>query len=140
MYVQLEAKIKIALERAEKLKTLIDQEDDIQFPSIPHHDEQLNLNQLNLNQDNENSSDMSGYSFQATSSSASAPSFSKEEISVLRHGSNINGRDYVPFFNEIDTKNEKFHNFPIPFTDKDGKLHLSKSQRERFSQWVRPGE
>ena len=137
VYNQLEMKIKIALERAEKLKPLVAIDDDIQFPSIPH-DEQLNVNQLNFNQDEENSGENSGYSFSATSTS-SAHSFSKEEIDVLRHGSRINGRDYVPFFNEIDTKNEKFHNFPIPFTDKDGKLPLSKSQRERFSEWVRPG-
>ncbi len=140
VYSQLESKIKIALERAEKLKFLLAKDDDIQFPSIPH-DEQINVNQLeDLNQDVDNNDENSCYTFSATSSTSSAPSFSKEEIDVLRHGSRINGRDYVPFFSEIDTKNEKFHNFPIPFTDKDGKLQLSKSQRERYHEWVRPGK
>lgn len=41
-------------------------------------------------------------------------SFTKDEINVLRRGSCINGRDYVPFFPEIDAK-DRF-SFPIPFT------------------------
>lgn len=41
-------------------------------------------------------------------------SFSQDELNVLRNGSNINGRNYVPFFPHIDAK-ERF-SFPIPFT------------------------
>ena len=134
-YKQLEAKIRIGLERAEKLKTIKDF--DIEFPSIPTHDELINLNKFIINNEEESGAFLSSSSF---SKPCDESSFSKEEISVLRHGSTINGRDYVPFFSEIDTKNEKFHNFQIPFTDKDGKLALSKSQRDRFSEWVRPGD
>ncbi|CAF0761328.1 unnamed protein product [Brachionus calyciflorus] len=65
-------------------------------------------------------------------------SFTKDEIDVLRHGSFINGRDYVPFFPEIDSK-EKFF-LQIPFNDKDGKLALSPSQKSNFSKWARPDE
>ena len=57
---------------------------------------------------------------------------------MLRRGSSINGRNYVPFFEELDTK-EKF-NFSIPYGDKDGKLALSTSQLARFSHWSRPDE
>jgi calpain-7 len=64
--------------------------------------------------------------------------FGKEEISVLRHGSFINGREYVPFFPEIDSKERFF--FPVPFTHKEGKLALAASQRERFNGWARPDE
>lgn len=41
-------------------------------------------------------------------------SFTKDELAVLRHGSNINERNYVPFFPEIDVKERFF--FSIPFT------------------------
>jgi hypothetical protein len=39
--------------------------------------------------------------------------FSKEELDVLRFGSTINGRNYLPYLPEIDGK-EKFF-FQIPF-------------------------
>ena len=65
-------------------------------------------------------------------------SFTESEIAVLRHGSSINSRNYVPFFPEIDKK-EKF-SFPIPFCDKEGKLALSQSQVTKFSHWSRPDE
>jgi calpain-7 len=73
-----------------------------------------------------------------SSISTSNERFGKEEIAVLRRGSFINNREYVPFFPEIDSK-EKFF-FPIPFTHKEGKLALAASQRERFTAWVRPDE
>jgi calpain-7 len=44
----------------------------------------------------------------------------------------------VPFFPQVDAK-EKFF-FPLPFSDKDGKLALSSSQLARFSHWSRPEE
>lgn len=64
--------------------------------------------------------------------------FTSDEIAVLRRGSSINSRNYVPFFSHLDSK-EKFF-FTIPFSDKDGKLALSQSQRQRFSHWARPDE
>ncbi|CAC5410761.1 CAPN7 [Mytilus coruscus] len=63
--------------------------------------------------------------------------YSKEEIAVLRKTSFINGREYVPFMS-VDMK-ERFA-FPVPYSDKCGKLALSPKQRERFGGWVRPEE
>lgn len=40
--------------------------------------------------------------------------FTQEEINVLKNGSNINGRSYVPFFLHMDAK-ERF-SFSIPYT------------------------
>ncbi|KAL4222516.1 calpain 7 [Mactra antiquata] len=62
-------------------------------------------------------------------------SYTKEEIDVLRKTSDINGRIYVPFLS-VDVK-EKFA-FPVPFSDKDGKLALSPKQKEQIVKWVRP--
>ncbi|XP_014671415.1 PREDICTED: calpain-7-like [Priapulus caudatus] len=62
-------------------------------------------------------------------------SYTKEEIAVLRRTSLINGREYVPFM-MVDLK-ERFA-FPLPFSDKDGKLALSPKQVSRFARWVRP--
>lgn len=64
-------------------------------------------------------------------------SYTKEEIAVLRNTSDINGRVYVPFLS-VDFK-EKFA-FPVPFTDKDGKLALSPKQKRDFARWARPEE
>ncbi|GBN12887.1 Calpain-7 [Araneus ventricosus] len=60
--------------------------------------------------------------------------YTKEEIVVLRTTSIVNGREYVPFMS-IDLK-ERFA-YPIPYSDKDGKLALSPKQRAVFSKWVR---
>ncbi|XP_048735989.2 calpain-7-like isoform X2 [Ostrea edulis] len=61
--------------------------------------------------------------------------YTKEEIEVLRKTSFINGREYVPFMS-VDMK-EKFA-FPVPFSDKCGKLALSPKQRSSLRDWVRP--
>lgn len=61
--------------------------------------------------------------------------YTKEEIAVLRRTSVINGREYVPFMS-IDLR-EKFA-YPLPFSDKDGKLILSPKQKTSFAKWVRP--
>ncbi|XP_054712227.1 LOW QUALITY PROTEIN: calpain-7-like [Uloborus diversus] len=61
--------------------------------------------------------------------------YTKEEIAVLRVTSLINGREYVPFM-PVDLK-ERFA-YPLPFSDKDGKLALSPKQKIDFSRWVRP--
>ncbi|MBN3276152.1 CAN7 protein, partial [Polyodon spathula] len=51
--------------------------------------------------------------------------------------SKINGIEYVPFMS-VDLK-ERFA-FPMPFSDKFGKLALSPKQKAIFSRWVRPDE
>ncbi|VDM51890.1 unnamed protein product [Angiostrongylus costaricensis] len=56
---------------------------------------------------------------------------------VLAITSNINGRKYVPFLS-VDLK-ENF-NYSIPFSDKDGKLSLTKKQKNRLKAWLRPHE
>ncbi|KAH3719763.1 calpain-7-like [Dreissena polymorpha] len=61
--------------------------------------------------------------------------YTKEEIDVLRETSNINGRTYVPFM--VTDVREKFA-FPVPFSDKDGKLALSAKQKQQIGKWVRP--
>ncbi|MGH0132832.1 UNVERIFIED_CONTAM: hypothetical protein FKN15_052587 [Acipenser sinensis] len=54
-----------------------------------------------------------------------------------RKTSKINGIEYVPFMS-VDLK-ERFA-FPMPFSDKCGKLALSPKQKAIFSRWVRPDE
>ncbi|XP_035229394.1 calpain-7-like isoform X1 [Stegodyphus dumicola] len=61
--------------------------------------------------------------------------YSKEEIAVLQVTSIVNGREYVPFM-PIDLK-ERFA-YPLPFSDRDGKLTLSPKQKAVFKAWVRP--
>ncbi|KAG9345099.1 hypothetical protein JZ751_009640 [Albula glossodonta] len=63
--------------------------------------------------------------------------YTAEEIEVLRSTSRINGIEYVPFMS-VDLK-ERFA-FPVPFSDKRGKLALSPKQQNVFSRWVRPDE
>lgn len=92
----------------------------------------MNLNDSNDEEEKEPIENLSNLNRSSTRA------FSKDEIAVLRRGSFINQRNYVPFFPEVDRK-EKFY-FAMPFTDKDGKLALSHSQRERFTKWVRPDE
>uniref|UniRef100_A0A3B3DZE6 Calpain 7 n=1 Tax=Oryzias melastigma TaxID=30732 RepID=A0A3B3DZE6_ORYME len=63
--------------------------------------------------------------------------YTSEEIEVLRSTSTINNIAYVPFMS-VDLK-ERFA-FPVPFSDKTGKLALSPKQKAIFSRWVRPDE
>ncbi|KAI4890692.1 hypothetical protein NFI96_033755 [Prochilodus magdalenae] len=63
--------------------------------------------------------------------------YTPEEIEVLRKTSKINGIEYVPFMN-VDLR-ERFA-FPVPFSDKRGKLALSPKQTAIFSRWVRPDD
>lgn len=67
----------------------------------------------------------------------SKPGYSEEEKRVLAKTSLINGREYVPFLS-VDLK-ERFA-FPLPFTDKDGKLALSPKQKAKLVKWARPEE
>ena len=68
---------------------------------------------------------------------AAAKGYSEEEKKVLMKTSLINGREYVPFLS-IDLR-EKFA-FPMPFSDKDGKLSLSPKQTAKLVKWARPEE
>ncbi|XP_075778055.1 calpain-7 isoform X7 [Pelodiscus sinensis] len=63
--------------------------------------------------------------------------YTAEEIEVLRKTSKINGIEYVPFMS-VDLR-ERFA-FPVPFSDKCGKLPLSPKQKEIFAKWVRPDD
>ncbi|XP_073189387.1 calpain-7 isoform X5 [Lepidochelys kempii] len=63
--------------------------------------------------------------------------YTAEEIEVLRNTSKINGVEYVPFMS-VDLR-ERFA-FPVPFSDKCGKLPLSPKQKAMFSKWVRPDD
>ncbi|XP_040208994.1 calpain-7 isoform X2 [Rana temporaria] len=63
--------------------------------------------------------------------------YTSEEIEVLRKTSKINGIEYVPFMS-VDLK-ERFA-FPMPYSDRYGKLALSPKQKAIFSRWVRPDE
>ena len=62
---------------------------------------------------------------------------SAHELDVLRRGSKINGRDYVPFF-DIDLR-ERFA-YQTPFVDPHGPLKLAPKQQSHFSRWIRPDE
>ena len=140
----MEANIKKGLERAEKIKAILNKSKspnlEIKFPSLPDNSDLDNLNNLNNLDINYDDSISSSNQPISSLSSSTSKSFTKDEISVLRNGSFINSREYVPFFSEFDTVKEKFNGFSIPFTDKDGKLALSSSQRERFTQWIRPDD
>ncbi|XP_038244337.1 calpain-7 isoform X3 [Dermochelys coriacea] len=63
--------------------------------------------------------------------------YTAEEIEVLRKTSKINGIEYVPFMS-VDLR-ERFA-FPVPFSDKCGKLPLSPKQKAMFAKWVRPDD
>uniref|UniRef100_A0A8C5PQQ8 Calpain 7 n=1 Tax=Leptobrachium leishanense TaxID=445787 RepID=A0A8C5PQQ8_9ANUR len=63
--------------------------------------------------------------------------YTAEEIEVLRKTSRINGIEYVPFMS-VDLR-ERFA-FPVPYSDKFGKLALSPKQKAIFSKWVRPDD
>ncbi len=145
LFKKCEINIEKALERAEFIKKMINAKDERVdkdlFSKIPDLN-QMNLDNMNENVNSNDENDSIQYSTSINVNNkrqSSSGTFSREEKDVLRNGSYINGRDYLPFFVEIDSK-EKFFNFNIPFTDKAGKLPLSPSQVERFSRWVRPDE
>lgn len=63
--------------------------------------------------------------------------YSEEEKRVLLLTSEINEIKYVPFMS-VDL-NEQFR-YPIPFTDRDGKLELAPKQKRDFIEWIRPDD
>ncbi|CAG8447821.1 5670_t:CDS:10 [Dentiscutata erythropus] len=69
--------------------------------------------------------------------STSLCKLTKEETDILKHTSNINGRNYLPWL-ETDLKEE--FKFDKPFLDPDGTLPLSDIQRKNFGGWVRPSD
>jgi calpain-7 len=93
------------------------------------------LNDLKLDEITVSNSSSNSKSGQLVVSGQS--SYTKEEISVLRITSIINGREYVPFLS-VDLR-ERF-SYPIPYSDKDGLLILSPKQKSHFSRWVRLDE
>jgi calpain-7 len=144
----LERNIPNALQRAEEIKKKLNLQTvkltaspDIlpTLPDIPTDDPNTSSSDSPPPPSNATPSNHETTSHKLTKSETSQNgTFSKEEIDVLRHVSNINGQNYVPFFTELDSK-ERF-SFSLPFTDKSGHLALSKSQKDRFSAWVRPDE
>ncbi len=117
----------LALDRAEILKqTKLSSSSHIRLPSPPR-DEIIRTEEqqpLDIDQNNINIIDKRA-------------KLSQHEQDVLRRGSKINGRSYVPFFN-IDLR-ERFA-FQTPFIDSDGQLKLSPKQQTHFSRWARPDE
>ncbi|KAK4472053.1 hypothetical protein MN116_005427 [Schistosoma mekongi] len=79
--------------------------------------------------------------FQANSSLPSkggTGGFTPQELKVLKSTSVINGRQYLPFLDALDLQ-ERF-SFSTPFVDKDGLLALSNKQTSLLSRWVRPSD
>lgn len=121
MFAKFQKNVEQALKRAEELKHKIESTSSSQLLQNKDDLSEPNLDKLSLNNDdylddneNENNKFMDKLTMNKTNSSDSKGTFTKEEISVLRHGSFINNKEYVPFFPEIDSK-EKFY-LPIPFT------------------------
>ena len=138
LYQKLQTNIPQVLKRAEDIKTSLRKNTTSSKASPSPDSKSVEQNLQNLavfNSDEDNESPVTTPTeINATSSRA----FTNAEIAVLRRGSVINSRHYVPFFPEIDRK-EKFF-FPIAYSDKEGKLALSDSQQGRFSHWSRPDE
>ncbi|KAL5962415.1 Calpain-7 [Taenia solium] len=72
------------------------------------------------------------------SRSGEGGNYTREELRVLRKTSTINGREYLPFLDAIDSR-ERFA-FAQPFTDQHGLIALSSKQRSGFVKWVRPSD
>lgn len=122
LFKKLEKNIKYALERAEKIKAILNNnENKLQKKSSPNsksdsnnkiYDDLSKLTLDNLDELNDGFGGEKSPNLQQLHT-GKASGFTKDEIDTLRHGSFINGRDYVPFFPEIDCKDKFF--FPIPF-------------------------
>ncbi|CAF1146025.1 unnamed protein product [Rotaria sordida] len=116
-----------ALERAEELKhTELNTSSHIRLPSPPRDEiiQKEEQQPLDIDQTNINIIDKRA-------------KLSSHELDVLRRGSKINGRDYVPFFS-IDLR-ERFA-YQTPFIDSHGPLKLAPKQQTHFLRWARPDE
>ncbi|XP_078656259.1 calpain-7-like [Branchiostoma floridae x Branchiostoma belcheri] len=129
-----------AIERAEQLKkkqATTQRGASPQRPATNRAIPPLGIAGLNLSDETPANRGSGGGSSGKKSPTGGGGKYTAEEIKVLRHTSNINGRSYVPFMS-VDLK-ERFA-FPVPFSDKHGKLALSPKQKTRFARWVRPDE
>ncbi|KAI3389098.1 hypothetical protein SNEBB_000523 [Seison nebaliae] len=63
--------------------------------------------------------------------------YSSTELQVLKIGSNVNGKLYVPWF-DCD-ENDRFA-FSKPFSDPDGLIPLAAKQKKVLAGWARPSE
>ena len=131
-----------ALERAEKIKESSRNIDETlkSCPPPPLSE----LNSLSLEEPTSSIPDLRGLSLPRSPSvpkTLSQPGgrggYSEEEKKVLARTSMINGREYVPFLS-VDLR-EKFA-FPVPYTDKHGKLSLAPKQKSKLVKWARPEE
>jgi calpain-7 len=119
----------LALERAEKLKQTVlksSSSSQIRLPSPPRDEIIQKEEQQPLDIDHANINIID-----------KRAKLSSHELDVLRRGSIINDRKYVPFFN-IDLQ-ERFA-FQTPFIDPHGPLKLAPKQQSHFSRWARPDE
>ncbi|XP_066302773.1 calpain-7-like [Branchiostoma lanceolatum] len=126
-----------AIERAEQLKkkqATTQRGASPQRPATNRAVPPLGVAGLNLSDDTPASRGSGGGGGGKKSPTGGGGKYTAEEIKVLRHTSNINARSYVPFMS-VDLK-ERFA-FPVPFSDKHGKLALSPKQKTRFARWVR---
>jgi hypothetical protein len=117
----------LALERAEELKQIVLQSSsNIRLPSPPRDEviKQEEQQPLDIDHANINIID-------------NRQKLSEYELDVLRRGSKINDRQYVPFFH-FDLR-ERFA-FQTPFVDPHGPLKLAPKQQTHFARWVRPDE
>lgn len=123
---------KSALDRAEKLKLESKPKPNVtsSFRAIPPLGfEGLNLREGPPQMHSDSSSGQRG---------PVAGGYTPEEKKVLAATSIINGREYLPFMASVDLK-ERFA-FPMPFSDKHGKLILSPKQKSKLVSWSRPEE
>ncbi|XP_031826247.1 calpain-7 [Nomia melanderi] len=150
---KLTALVRLALDRAESLKGLKLNNNDIlktlsQLPPVP---------ETNLDVDGDVEADVdvatTSTNFSNTEKQTQSPllrggsvhlkvsggssGYSDEEKRVLHHSSHINEHKFLPFMS-IDLR-ENFQ-FAIPFTDKDGLLELAPKQKPDFVRWARPEE
>ena len=118
---------RLALERAEVLKrTELNSASHIRLPSPPRDEIILNEEQQPMDIDPKN-----------ININEKRAKLSPQELEVLRLGSKINARDYVPFF-DIDLR-ERFA-YQTPFVDSHGPLKLAPKQQSHFTRWARPDE
>ncbi|KAF7256197.1 hypothetical protein EG68_05332 [Paragonimus skrjabini miyazakii] len=77
-------------------------------------------------------------SAQSSPKTRQADGYTAEELKVLKTTSIINGREFLPFLDDLDSR-IRFA-YPKPFTDKHGLLALSEKQQRQLDRWVRPSD
>ncbi|KAF8566645.1 hypothetical protein P879_10259 [Paragonimus westermani] len=75
---------------------------------------------------------------QSSPKTRQAGGYTVEELKVLKTTSVINGREFLPFLDDLDSR-IRFA-YPKPFTDKHGLLALSEKQQRQLDRWVRPSD